>query len=136
MYPANDEAGARWIYSPAAIAKHYILNNQETNRNTVDAHVGERPMQEVYMYPFRAGAMAGAASAMCSYNLVNGTHSCGSASALNRYLKGELGWPGFVTSDWGAVHADGYQKSGLDMDQPGQDHYFDASNSKYELTPV
>jgi beta-glucosidase len=105
--------------------KHYALNNQETNRGTVDSLVGERALQEVYMAPFRAGARAGAASAMCSYNLLNGTYACGHAASINRNLKADYNWTGFVTSDWGAVHGDGYQHSGLDMDQPGTDHHFD-----------
>lgn len=78
--------------------KHYILNNQETNRNGISSNVGERALQEIYMAPFRAGALAGAASAMCSYNLVNGTHSCGSDSILNKMLKTELNFTGFVVS--------------------------------------
>ena len=80
--------------------KHYILNNQETNRGSVNSIVGERAMQEIYMAPFRAGARAGAASGMCSYNLVNGSHACDSASSMNRALKADLGWDGFITSDW------------------------------------
>eukprot|EP00912_Choanoflagellata_sp_UC4_P000192 UC4_evm3s125 len=104
--------------------KHYILNNQETNRGGVSSNVGERAMMELYWPPFAAGALAGAASAMCSYNLVNGTHSCGNNEVLNNLLKGGLNWTGFVTSDWNAIHGDGYQTAGLDMDNPGNDGFF------------
>ena len=74
--------------------KHYVLNNQETNRNLVDSLVGDRALHEVYMAPFRAGALAGAASAMCSYNLVNGTHACGNGNTMNKDLKADLHWAG------------------------------------------
>ena len=57
-------------------------------------------------------------------NLVNGTHSCGQGATMNSLLKKELNWTGFITSDWGAVHADGYEQAGLDMDQPGTDGFF------------
>ena len=75
----------------------------------MSSNVDERALQEVYMAPFRAGALAGVASAMCSYNLINGTHSCATDSTMNKHLKQELNWTGFVTSDWEAVHATGYQ---------------------------
>ena len=64
--------------------KHFIANNQETHRDSVSSVVGERALQEVYMAPFRAGARAGAVSAMCSYQRLNGTHSCGSSAAMNK----------------------------------------------------
>lgn len=122
-------AYVRGVQSQKVMAnvKHYILNNQETNRDSVSSNVGERALQEIYMAPFRAGVLAGAASAMCSYNLINGTHSCSSDSAMNKALKEDLNFTGFVTSDWGAIHSDGCQRSGLDMDQPGTDHFFDPS---------
>jgi beta-glucosidase len=126
---AQVAAYVRGVQSEKVVAniKHYILNNQETNRNGVNSIVSERALQEIYMAPFRAGVRAGVASAMCSYNLVNGTHACDVASSMNRNLKGDLQWPGFITSDWAAVHDDGYQNAGLDMDQPGTDGYFAAS---------
>lgn len=43
---------------------------------------------------------------------------------MNKLLKQDLNWTGFITSDWGAVHADGYEQAGLDMDQPGTDGFF------------
>ena len=73
-------AYVRGVQSQKVMAniKHYVLNNQETNRGSLSANVGQRALHEVYMAPFRAGALAGAASAMCSYNRVNGTYACGS----------------------------------------------------------
>ena len=74
----------------------------------VNSIVSERALQEIYMAPFRAGVRAGVASAMCSYNLVNGTHACGMAASMNANLKGDLEWPGFITSDWAAVVRSNY----------------------------
>ena len=79
-----------------AVVKHFALNNQETSRNTVDSHCDERTMQEVYYPPFEAAVEEGVASFMCSYNLVNATHSCGSESLLSRDLKERMGFEGFV----------------------------------------
>ena len=102
-----------------AVVKHFALNNQETSRNSVDSHCDERTMQEVYYPPFAAAVSEGVASFMCSYNLVNSTHSCGNDSLLSRDLKSRMGFEGFVMSDWWAIHDKGWQNYGLDMDMPG-----------------
>lgn len=59
-------AYVRGVQSQKVMAnvKHFVLNNQETNRGSVSSNVGERAFQQVYMAPFRAGIEAGAASAM------------------------------------------------------------------------
>ena len=57
---------------------------------------------------------------MCSYNRVNGTFACGNESTLTKILRDELGFKGFVTSDWGAVHAVKFINAGLDMEMPGE----------------
>ncbi|GMH83616.1 hypothetical protein TrVE_jg11379 [Triparma verrucosa] len=111
-----------------AVVKHFALNNQENDRNTIDSHADERTMQEVYYPPFKAAVDEGVASFMCSYNLVNGTHSCGNEDLLVRDLKERMGFEGFVMSDWWAVNEVGYQNAGLDMDMPGDDGYFSSDN--------
>ncbi len=62
---------------------------------------------------------AGSGNIMCSYNRVNNSYSCQNSKMLNGILKGELGFQGFVVSDWGALHA-GYAaaEAGLDMVMP------------------
>ena len=57
---------------------------------------------------------------MCSYNRVNGTFACGNESTLTKILRDEIGFKGFVTSDWGAVHAVNFINAGLDMEMPGE----------------
>ena len=57
---------------------------------------------------------------MCSYNRVNGTFACGNQDTLTNILRDQIGFKGFVTSDWGAVHAVNFINAGLDMEMPGE----------------
>ncbi|KAL0573252.1 hypothetical protein V5O48_008699 [Marasmius crinis-equi] len=103
-----------------ACSKHFIANEQETSRTTSSSNVDDRTLHEIYAQPFLRAVMAGTASIMCSYNQLNGTYACENNSTLNRMLKEELGFQGFVVSDWGATHSTVLSTtSGLDMDMPG-----------------
>ncbi|KAJ6051081.1 hypothetical protein N7460_001615 [Penicillium canescens] len=118
-----------------ANAKHFIANEQETQRNpsyapdanettyiqdSVSANIDDRTLHEIYMWPFANAVRAKVASAMCSYNRVNGSHSCQNSYLLNHLLKGELGFQGYVMSDWGATHSGvASVESGMDMTMPG-----------------
>lgn len=105
-----------------ATAKHFILNEQELNRTTVSAAADDRTMHELYLWPFADAVRAGVASVMCSYNKVNGTWACEDEGTMTGLLKGELGFPGYVVSDWDAQHTtDQSANSGLDMTMPGSD---------------
>src|SRR3954454_23949620 len=89
-----------------AEAKHYVLNDQEFDRNTVDVHVDDRPLHELYLAPFEAAIKQGhVGSVMCSYNLAFGKHVCENRDLLDGVLRDEWHWDGFVTSDWGATHS-------------------------------
>ena len=108
-----------------ANVKHFIHNNQETNRRTVDQVVDERTRWELYMPPFTAAIEAGVLSIMCSYNKVNGEYACENTELLVRELK-QLNskFHGFVVSDWGATHSTELAaNAGLDMEMPG-DKFF------------
>lgn len=70
-----------------ANAKHYINNNQETNRGTVSENLDERTEFEMYMPPFEGAIDAGVGSYMCSYNKINGTWSCENPQTLATDLK-------------------------------------------------
>jgi len=98
-----------------AQAKHYVAYDSDSYNIFVD----QQTLHEVYVAPFAEAVKAGVSSIMCSYNRVNGPFACGSASALKTLLKGELGFKGFVTSDWGAVHSVSFINEGLDMEMPG-----------------
>ncbi len=99
--------------------KHYITNDFENGRNSTSVKVDPQTFHENSLPAFEAGVKAGAGSAMCSYNRINDVYGCGNDYTLNQVLKGELGFKGFVTSDWGATHRTTDIISGLDMEQSG-----------------
>ncbi len=105
--------------------KHYVLNDQETGRNTYNAVLNRRAMQETDLLAFQiAIGMAHPAGVMCSYNRVNGDYACENDYTLNQVLKQQWGFKGFVLSDWEATHSTVKAAlAGLDMEQPG-DVYF------------
>jgi beta-glucosidase len=107
--------------------KHYVLNDQETGRNSLDAVLDHRAMQETDLLAFQiAIGMAKPAGVMCSYNRVNGDFACENDYTLNEVLKKDWGFKGFVLSDWDGTHSTVKAAlAGLDMEQPG-DKYFGA----------
>ncbi|MGW5532494.1 glycoside hydrolase family 3 protein, partial [Streptomyces xanthochromogenes] len=105
----------------AAAAKHYVANDSETDRLTVDVRVGERALREVYLAPFEAAVAAGVRVVMAGYNAVNGTTTTAS-SLLGTPLRTEWGFDGVVVSDWGAVRTTHETaRAGLDLAMPGPD---------------
>ena len=97
-------------------AKHYALNDQEHNRNTVDSIIGEAAARESDLLAFEIAIERGQpGSIMCAYNLVNGVYACQNDWLLNKVLKGDWGYKGFVMSDWGAVHSLDAFTCGLDQ---------------------
>lgn len=95
-----------------AMAKHFIAYDTAAT----DVWLDEQTLHEVYLAPFEAAIQAGVASVMCSYNHVNGRYACGSRSLLSGTLREQLGFEGFVTSDWGATHSAQFLNAGLDME--------------------
>lgn len=103
-----------------ATLKHYQANQQEHFRNTGSSNLDERTEREIYLHPFLRGIQAGAVSVMCSYNLVNNSWACQNSELLNGRLKTELGFQGYVMSDWGAHHSGvASALAGLDLSMPG-----------------
>jgi len=99
-----------------ATAKHFVCNDQETQRTVISSDVDERTRQEIYYRPFRDSVHAGAGAVMASYNRVNGRYACES-EALNATLKKLWGLNGWVMSDWGATFSTvAGMNNGLDMD--------------------
>jgi beta-glucosidase len=99
-----------------ATVKHYAENNQENNRMNVDVNVDEQTLHEVELPAFQAAVDAEVGAVMCSYNLVNGVHSCSNDDLLNGILKAQWGFQGWVMSDYGATHATSDISHGLDQD--------------------
>jgi beta-glucosidase len=96
--------------------KHFALNGQETGRKFVDARIGEIAARESDLLAFRIGMEIGQpGSVMCAYNRVNGEQACANDWLLNRVLKTEWGYRGFVMSDWGAVPGLDAALKGLDQ---------------------
>ncbi|PVH72305.1 glycoside hydrolase family 3 protein [Cadophora sp. DSE1049] len=112
-------------------SKHYIANEQETMRSdtkmpdgtvvdAVSSIIDDRTLHELYLWPFADALKAGTTSIMCSYNRLNGTYACENEHMLTEVLRGELGFRGFVVSDWFATHSTAKAaNAGLDMEQPG-----------------
>jgi beta-glucosidase len=86
--------------------KHFIGYEQETNRNpsgnvsSVSSNIDDKTIHELYLWPFQDALHAGAGCIMCSYNRINNSYACQNSKVLNGLLKTELGFEGFVVSDW------------------------------------
>ncbi|KAL7940971.1 family 3 glycoside hydrolase [Trichoderma barbatum] len=105
-----------------ATAKHYILNEQERNRESMSSNTDDRTLRELYAWPFADAVQANVASVMCSYNKVNTTWACEDKYTLQTVLKDQLGFPGYVMTDWNAQHTTVQSaNAGLDMSMPGTD---------------
>ncbi|KAI0520874.1 glycosyl hydrolase family 3 N terminal domain-containing protein [Xylaria bambusicola] len=103
-----------------ASVKHFILNEQEHFRGGISSNIDDKTMHEVYLWPFADAVRAGVGSVMCSYNKINNTYACENSYVLNHLLKDELGFQGFVVSDWGGQHStEASVFAGLDMTMPG-----------------
>src|SRR4051812_43663112 len=104
-----------------ACVKHFVANDQEHERFTIDARIDERTLREVHLRPFEAAVKeAGARSVMAAYNFVNGAHACASAELLLDLLKDEWGFDGVVLSDWDAMKATvAPARNGVDVEMPG-----------------
>ena len=109
----------------AVCLKHFALNNQETNRGSVDVIADERTMREIYLRPFEAAVKeAGAMAVMPAYNKVNGYYCSENNHLLNEILRGEWGFRGMTVSDWGGTHSTmGAALGGLCVQMTG-DNYF------------
>jgi beta-glucosidase len=96
--------------------KHFAVNDQETGRHVANALLGEAAMRESDLLAFEIGIEKGdPGSVMCAYNRINGDYACQNDFLLNRVLKHDWGFKGYVMSDWGAVHSTEAISKGLDQ---------------------
>lgn len=111
-----------------ANVKHYIANNQEDDRHSIDEIVDERALREIYMPGFKAAVQEGdVASVMCAYPKVNGAFNCENKPLLTGVLEDEWKFKGFILSDWGAVHSTVPSAlNGLDLEMPTGVYFGDA----------
>ncbi|KJZ74992.1 Putative beta-glucosidase F [Hirsutella minnesotensis 3608] len=118
----------RGVQSQGVIAtiKHFIGNEQEMYRmynpfqKAYSSNIDDRVLHELYMWPFAEGIRAGVGAAMMAYNAVNNSACSQNSLLMNGLLKDELGFQGFVMSDW-IAHMSGVASAlaGLDLDMPG-----------------
>lgn len=101
--------------------KHFALNDQETGRDVLDARIDEAAARESDLLAFEIAVEQGHPGAvMCGYNRVNGPYACENDTLLNKVLKADWHYPGWVMSDWGAVHTLDSALNGLDQQSSAQ----------------
>jgi beta-glucosidase len=118
---AVHEIGGVQAQGEMSQVKHFAAYNQETNRNTPadDVIVSNRTLHEIYLPAFeQAVTQAKVASVMCAYSVINGNFACQNPYLETRVLKQRWGFPGFVTSDYTALHSTQGAVDGTDMEQP------------------
>ena len=111
----------------AACVKHFVCNNQETNRFTVSSEVSERALQEIYLPAFKATVLeADAWSFMTCYNKLNGIYGSENFNLIKERLMGEWDFRGFTVSDWNATaytNTAECVKAGLSLEMPSAKKY-------------
>ena len=105
--------------------KHFALNDQETGRHSLNVLIDYRAARESDLLAFEIAVREGRPGmVMCAYNRVWGDHACENSELLNRTLKGEWGFTGWVLSDWGATHStEKAILAGLDQEQPASKYF-------------
>ena len=100
----------------AACMKHFVLNNQEKDRDHINVNVSERALNEIYLPAFKAGVQKGGVWAvMGSYNKYKNQFCSHNDTLINRILKEEWGFDGVMITDWGSAH-DTYQAAMYELD--------------------
>ena len=108
-----------------AQVKHFAVYNQETYRNTPADNVviDPRTEHEIYLPSFYAAVKSGDASVMCSYAVVNGDFACNNAGLETGILRDQWDFPGFMMSDYAALHSTQGAVQGTDQEQPFNTYY-------------
>jgi beta-glucosidase len=101
--------------------KHFAANNEEYERHRVNATIDERTLHEIYLPAFEAAVQQGGAwNVMSAYNKVNGIHCGESDYLLDKILKQDFLFKGFVVSDWGSTYSTAPTvNAGMDLEMPG-----------------
>ncbi len=100
--------------------KHFVCNDQEIERMSIDVEVDERPLREIYLAPFEAVVReAGVCMVMSAYNKLRGEFCSENRDLLVRVLKEEWGFEGVVVSDWFGTRSTAAVTAGLDLEMPG-----------------
>jgi beta-glucosidase len=99
--------------------RQYVRSSTRQNAIPYDFIIDSRALREIYLPPFEAAAKAGAASFMSSHMIVNGQYGSENKFHLTDILRGELGWDGFIVSDWHGTHSSYSLVAGVDVEMPG-----------------
>jgi beta-glucosidase len=113
----------RGIQSQHVVAtlKHFALNDQETDRTALSVRMDEAAMRETDLLAFELAIEAGRPGAiMCAYNRVGGTYACENDYLLNQTLRADWKYPGWVMTDWGALHSLDAAERGTDQESAQQ----------------
>ena len=98
------------------------------NNSTVESlstNIDDKTMHELYLWPFSDAVHAGVGSVMCSYQRINNSYACHNSKSQNGLLKTELGFEGFIVTDWRALHTGvAAIEGGLDMAMPNGSTYW------------
>lgn len=115
--------------SVASCVKHYVCNDQESGRHTINVEVDERPLHEIYLPAFQAALQeAHVWALMPSVSHVNGPFIAANKPLLGDLLKTQWGWDGLIISDWGSVHDTvNTANAGTDVEMP-KPTYFTPAN--------
>lgn len=102
----------------ACSVKHFAMNNQETNRTTVDVECSERALREIYLPAFKAAVQEGGAlTVMAAYNKFRGEFCAENNYLVRKILRNEWGFDGVYVTDWGAAHSTvPSMEAGLDLE--------------------
>lgn len=102
----------------ACSVKHFVVNNQETNRTTVDVECSERALREIYLPAFKAAVQEGGAlTVMAAYNKFRGEFCAENNYLVRKILRNEWGFDGVYVTDWGAAHSTvPSMEAGLDLE--------------------
>jgi beta-glucosidase len=105
----------------ASCIKHFVGNDTEFERMSIDSRIDERTLRETYLVPFEAAVTdAGVMSVMTGYNRINGPWAADSVELVDGVLRGEWGFDGLVMSDWFGMHTTvDALVAGLDLEMPG-----------------
>ena len=110
-----------------ASVKHFIANNQETNRQSVSAEISERALREIYLPAYKYIIKKEQPfTIMAAYNQINGTHATENEYIMNSILRKEYGFTGVLLSDWGGVKSTiPSLNASLDLEMPGPGNYYE-----------